>query len=59
MNAKLVYGYGVNDSDRNYRKSEEYRVFYASWVSMFKVGESVVLKSSSQNKVMRIQAYKD
>lgn len=28
-------------------------------VSMFKVGESVVLKSSSQNKVMRIQAYND
>lgn len=26
---------------------------------MFKVGESVVLKSSSQNKVMRIQAYND
>lgn len=28
-------------------------------VSMFKVGESVVLKSSSQNKVMKIQAYSD
>ena len=28
-------------------------------VSMFKVGESVVLKNSSQNKVMKIQAYKD
>ena len=28
-------------------------------VSMFKVGESVVLKSSSQNKVMKIQAYND
>ena len=28
-------------------------------VSMFKVGESVVLKNSSQNKVMRIQAYND
>ena len=26
---------------------------------MFKVGESVVLKNSSQNKVMRIQAYND
>ena len=26
---------------------------------MFKVGESVVLKSSSQNKVMKIQAYND
>ncbi|MEG0473619.1 MAG: hypothetical protein RR588_14905 [Solibacillus sp.] len=24
---------------------------------MFKVGESVVLKNSSQNKVMKIQAY--
>ena len=28
-------------------------------VSMFKVGEAVVLKNSSQNKVMRIQAYND
>ena len=28
-------------------------------VSMFKVGESVVLKSSSQNKVMKIQAHND
>ena len=28
-------------------------------VSMFKVGEAVVLKSSSQNKVMKIQAYND
>ena len=28
-------------------------------VSMFKVGESVVLKNSSQNKVMKIQAYND
>lgn len=26
---------------------------------MFKVGESVVLKNSSQNKVMKIQAYND
>ena len=26
---------------------------------MFKVGEAVVLKNSSQNKVMRIQAYND
>ena len=28
-------------------------------VSMFKVGEAVVLKNSSQNKVMKIQAYND
>lgn len=28
-------------------------------VSMFKVGESVVLKNSSQNKVMKIKAYND
>lgn len=28
-------------------------------VSMFKVGESVVLKNSSQNKVMKIQAHND
>ena len=28
-------------------------------VSMFKVGQDVVLKNSSQNKVMRIQAYND
>ena len=28
-------------------------------MSMFKVGESVVLKNSSQNKVMKIQAYND
>ena len=28
-------------------------------VSMFKVGEAVVLKNSSQNKVMNIQAYND
>lgn len=28
-------------------------------MSMFKVGEAVVLKNSSQNKVMRIQAYND
>lgn len=28
-------------------------------VSMFKVGESVVLKNSSQNRVMKIQAYND
>ncbi|WLF73460.1 MULTISPECIES: hypothetical protein [Acinetobacter] len=28
-------------------------------VSMFKVGEAVVLKKISQNKVMKIQAYKD
>ena len=27
-------------------------------VSMFKVGEAVVLKNSSQYKVMKIQAYK-
>ena len=26
---------------------------------MFKVGEAVVLKNSSQNKVMKIQAYND
>ncbi|OFW44120.1 MAG: hypothetical protein A2003_13245 [Acinetobacter sp. GWC1_38_13] len=26
---------------------------------MFKVGEAVVLKNSSQNKVMRIQSYND
>ena len=26
-------------------------------MSMFKVGEAVVLKNSSQNKVMKIQAY--
>lgn len=28
-------------------------------VSMFKVGQDVVLKNSSQNKVMKIQAYND
>ena len=28
-------------------------------VSMFKVGQDVVLNNSSQNKVMRIQAYND
>ena len=28
-------------------------------MSMFKVGEAVVLKNSSQNKVMRVQAYND
>ena len=28
-------------------------------VSMFKVGEAVVLKNSSQNKVMKIQAHND
>ena len=28
-------------------------------VSMFKVGEAVVLKNSSQNKFMKIQAYND
>ena len=28
-------------------------------VNMFKVGEAVVLKNSSQNKVMKIQAYND
>lgn len=28
-------------------------------VSMFKVGQDVVLNNSSQNKVMKIQAYKD
>ena len=28
-------------------------------MSMFKVGEAVVLKNSSQNKVMKIQAHND
>ena len=45
MNAKLVYGYGVNDSDRAYRKSEEHKVFYASWVRMLERCFSEVRKN--------------
>lgn len=30
----LVYGHGLNDSDKAYKKSKEYKVFYATWVRM-------------------------
>lgn len=41
----LVYGQGLNDADKAYKKSKDYKVFYASWVRMLERCFSEVRKN--------------